>query len=214
MATTSYDTDPDILFGRRASGARLYRRGSRFGPPERRRLGRETIHKILYLAEALDRRTRAKGQHGGVLKGKGLDVLRALLRRFYGYARGECYPSYQEIASAAGCCRETVRRALAALEAAGILSRCRRKTVASFVSRSGRARYDVAVQTSNSYTFNFPLVDRPAYGDTALPLLWEPEAKFRSETSHTIKNTLPADLAAALAGLGTAISGRIVPTGR
>jgi DNA-binding transcriptional MocR family regulator len=30
---------------------------------------------------------------GGLLKAKGLDVLRALLKRFYNYLTGECFPS-------------------------------------------------------------------------------------------------------------------------
>jgi len=81
--------------GRRPSGARLYHRGSRFGEPERRKLDRNLVARILYLAEALERRTRTKGQHGGLLKGKGLDVLRALLRSFYSYRTGECFPSHE-----------------------------------------------------------------------------------------------------------------------
>ena len=137
-------------------------------------------------------------------------MLRALLRRFYGYAKGKCYPSYDEIAEAAGCCRETVRKKLKALAAIGILSIVRRKVVASFTSRTGRARYDVAVQTSNSYVFNFPLPDRSVYGDTELPLLRpgrpaEAEAKFRPETTNPDKNTLPPDLASALKGYSEAM---------
>jgi hypothetical protein len=53
--------------GRRASGAPLYHRGSQFGPPERRNLDRNLVAKILFLAEALDRRTRGPRQHGGLL---------------------------------------------------------------------------------------------------------------------------------------------------
>jgi hypothetical protein len=73
-------------------------------------------------AEALDRRTRAKGQHGGVLKGKGLDVLRALLRGFYS-------PPLAEL---------------------GIIEVIRRKVVERFISAVHRVRFDVPVQTSNS----------------------------------------------------------------
>src|SRR3954447_18305954 len=90
------------------------------------------------------------------LKRTGLDVLRALLRRFYSYRDGVCFPSYEEIARAAGCCVETVRKAIRRLEAAGIISTLRRKVVVSFTSRTHRVRFDVAVQTSNSYTFNAP----------------------------------------------------------
>jgi hypothetical protein len=178
--------------GRRPSGARLYHRGSRFGPPEARRLDRTQVHRIMWLAEALDRRTRAKGQHGGLLKTKGLDVLRALLRRFYSYRTGECFPSWDVIAGAAGCCRETVRKKLVMLEQLGIIETVRRKVVGTYTSRRHRVSFDVAVQTSNSYVFNFALADRPEHGDLALPL-WRkpavvalrkaPEAKFQPETS-------------------------------
>ena len=79
-AFTTVPIDPTTgAVGKRASGAPLYRRGSRFGPPERRKLDRNLVARILFAAEALDRRTRMKGQHGGLLKGKGLDVLRAAL---------------------------------------------------------------------------------------------------------------------------------------
>lgn len=193
--TTIYPDPLTGTVGKRPSGAPYYRRDSRFGDPERRRLDRNQVARILFLAEALDRRTRAKGQHGGILKGKGLDVLRALLRRFYCYATGECYPAYEEIAEAAGCCRATVATKIRALAAAGILEVTRRKIVQRF--SWGRVRFDVAVQTSNSYVFNVPLPDRRDYGDLALPLLRksrqngdsEAESKFRAETTHQIKNT-------------------------
>ena len=65
-------------------------------------------------AEALERDTREPGKHGGCLKRTGLDVLRALLRHFYSYRDGTCFPSYEAIARAAGCCVETVRKAIRA----------------------------------------------------------------------------------------------------
>jgi hypothetical protein len=94
----------------------------------------------------------------------------------------------------------------------------RRKIVASFTSRVHRVRFDVAVQTSNSYRFNLPIGDRAQHGDTALPLLkteggrgeiphQDAESKLRPETSSELKNTLPPDLAAALEGLRRAIYG-------
>ena len=209
--------------GRRPSGARLYHRGSRFGEPERRKLDRNLVARILYLAEALEHRTRGKGQHGGLLKAKGLDVLRALLRAFYSYRTGECFPSHAEIAQAAGCCIETVRAKLRALEAAGIIQTIRRKVVATYTSRVHRARFDVAVQTSNSYMFNIPIPDRAGHGDLALPL-WqlsgnsgqlkpqqpcgsEADAKFRHETSLEIKTKEDAELYAAIAAYREALAG-------
>jgi hypothetical protein len=53
--------------GRRPSGAPLHHRGSQFGPAERRKLDRNLVAKLLIFAEALDRRTRAKEQHGRLL---------------------------------------------------------------------------------------------------------------------------------------------------
>jgi len=49
--------------GRRPSGARLYHRGSRFGEPEHRRLDRNLVARILFLAEALDRRKASLSRH-------------------------------------------------------------------------------------------------------------------------------------------------------
>ena len=197
MSAYTIPFDPLCQFGRRPSGARLYHSGSRFGEPQRRKLGREQIARILFLAEALDRRTRQKGQHGGALKGKGLDVLRALLRQFYCKATGECFPSYDTIAEAAGCCRETVRQKLKTLELLGIIEIIRRKVVATFVSAVHRVKFDIAVQTSNSYVFNFAVPDRAQHGDLALPLFKpkETEAKFQSETILQKKTTTLDDLA-------------------
>jgi hypothetical protein len=194
--------------GRRPSGARLYHRGSRFGDPERRKLDRTQVWRIMASAEALERRTRTKGQHGGLLKAKGLDVLRALLRGFYSYRTGECFPSWDAIAEAAGCCRETVRQKLAVLEQLGIIETVRRKVVETFISRAHRVRFDVAVQTSNSYVFNVPTANRRENGDLALPLLRPkvPETKLRPETSSEIKNTLSPELAAILERLGKRIN--------
>src|SRR4051812_14857646 len=189
------------VVGRRSSGAPLYHRGSQFGPPEGLKLDRNLVAKILFLAEALDRRTRAKGMHGGLLKPKGLDVLRALLRRFYSHRDGTCFPSYDAIAEAAGCCRATVAAKLRVLEQLGIVETIRRKIIASFTSRVHRVRFDVAVQTSNSYRFNLPIADRRQHGDTALPLLKpretaapEAESKLWPETSSEILIKADTDL--------------------
>jgi hypothetical protein len=206
-AILSVPFDPLAAFGRRPSGAKLYHAGSNFEEPRRRKLPREMKARILYLAEALERRTRQPRKHGGVLKEKGLAVLRALLNQRYNKNTGECYPSYDTIAADAGCCHETVRQKLKALELAGILEIFRRKTVATFISAVHRVKFDCAIQTSNSYLFNIPLLFRAQFGDLALPLFRpkEPEAKFQSETSPQNKTTtlddLPPDLRHALEGL-------------
>ena len=210
-AFTTLPVDPVTgAIGKRPSGAPLYHRGSQFGPPERRKLDRNMRVRILHLAIALDRRTRQKGQHGGILKRTGIEVLRTLLFTFLNMQTGACFPSHEQIAQAAGCCIETVRKAIRALEAAGIIQTVRRKVVATFMSRLHRARYNVAVQDSNSYVFNVPLPNRPTEGDTALPLLQplsEADTRNRHETTQQVLNQLPRDLAAALEGLRRAIDG-------
>src|SRR3954467_550793 len=93
------------------------------------------------------------------------------------------------------------------LEQLGIIETIRRKVVASFTSRAHRVRFDVAVQTSNSYRFNIPVTERPQYGDAALPLLkpkattWEipkieAESKIQAETSTVLESRGDSDLAA------------------
>jgi hypothetical protein len=210
FTTLSVDTVTGAV-GRRPSGAPLYRRGSVFGGPACRKLDRNMRVRLLYLATALDRRTRQRGQHGGILKRTGIEVLRQLLFTFLNMQTGACFPSHEQIAQAAGCCIETVRKAIRALEAAGIVQTVRRKVVATFTSRLHRARYDVAVQDSNSYVFNVPRPDRPTEGDLASPLFrpgLEADARSRHETNHDLKTILPTDLAAALEGLRQAIEDR------
>ena len=51
--------------------------------------------KILFLAEAMDRRTHQPGQHGGFLGRSGLAVLRALITRFHNVRTGRLDPSYR-----------------------------------------------------------------------------------------------------------------------
>jgi DNA-binding transcriptional regulator YhcF (GntR family) len=194
---------PDELLsnpGRRPSGARLYHRGSIFSEPVCCRIDRAQAWRLIADAEALDRATRQPGQHGGVLKRSGVDVLRALLRRFYSYATGACFPSYDEIAEAAGCCRATVAAKLRVLEQYGFIQTIRRKMVVSFISRVARVRFDVAVQTSNSYTFSLPIGELAPIGATLtetaeISAVTQPQkagSKIWPETSKPIKK-MPID---------------------
>lgn len=102
-------------------------------------IDRNARARLLFHAEALDRRTRLPGQHGGVLKRTGLAVLKALLLQFANVATGRCDPSYATLARVAGVCHSTLAKALARLEAAGLLARVRRQL--------GCVRY------SNAYVF-------------------------------------------------------------
>jgi DNA-binding MarR family transcriptional regulator len=130
-----------------------------------RPLTRDDRARILFLAEALDRRTRRPGQHGGVLKHSGIAVLKALLCRYANLETGRCDPSADAIAIAANVSRSTVFEALKRLEAAGLVDRFQRlKTF----RRNGILHTE---QTTNAYTFNFPHATRPDEGDLAAPLL-------------------------------------------
>ena len=91
------------------------------------RIDRNARARLLFQAEALDRRTHQPGQHGGCLKRTGLAVLRALLFTFANVVTGRCDPGYDTLARAAGVARSTVAVALARLEAAGLIVRTRRQ---------------------------------------------------------------------------------------
>ena len=150
----SLTIDGDSLtIGRRPSGAPLYHRKSSFGEPLRCALDRNGRARLLFLAEAIERRTRQPGNHGGAFKLKGLAVLRALVLAFYNLKSGECFPSYEEIAAKAGCAPSTVAKKLRLLEAYQLIFTYRRKVLTRFTSHGHRQSYTVAVQTSNSYTF-------------------------------------------------------------
>ncbi len=96
-----------------------------FGPGINVPLDRNAKARIATLARALMRAT-GKGKAYGAVTAKAYAVLQALLWSFHNAASGACFPSYEAIAAAAGCCRATVCTAIKALEDAGILSWCQR----------------------------------------------------------------------------------------
>ena len=79
-------------------------------PAQLYRLDRNERARLLFQAEALDRRTHLPGQHGGCLKRTGLAVLRALLFSFANVVTGRCDPSYDTLARAAGVARQRDER--------------------------------------------------------------------------------------------------------
>ncbi len=129
------------------------------------RLDRNARARLLFHAEALDRHTHLRGQHGGCLKRTGLAVLRALLFHFANVVTARCDPSFDTLARAAGVARSTVAVALGRLEAAGLLERVRRQ--------AGRVRY------SNAYRF-------PAAETLPKPRV-SPKSGFRAETTTNLK---------------------------
>jgi len=121
-------------------------------------LDREAKVRITRLAEALSHRTE-KGKHYGVLTGKFVRVLRAMLWLIHDGRSGQCNPSYETIADKAGCARSTVYEAIRALEAAGILSWVNRLTKIREreIDLFGRAIWVWrVVRTSNAYAFLDP----------------------------------------------------------
>jgi hypothetical protein len=100
--------------------------------------------RVIAEAEALELRTKAKGQKSGVLKQSGLTVLRCLLLTFCAIPTGHCCPSYEAIRKATGYCTSTIAGALQRLEASGLLRISRR-----LIRTPQGAR-----QTSNAYAFS------------------------------------------------------------
>jgi Helix-turn-helix domain len=82
--------------------------------------------RIITSAEALERRTKAKGQKSSVLGLSGLELLRSLLFKFCAIPTGRCCPSYRAIKEATGFCYSTISGALKRLETSGLLQITRR----------------------------------------------------------------------------------------
>ena len=102
--------------------------------------------RLLFQAEALDRRTHEPGKHGGDLKRTGLAVFKALIFGFLGRG-GRCDPSLDTLARRTGCARSTVTEALNRLEAAGLVRRVARWRA---VGANGGL---VVLRLSNAYLF-------------------------------------------------------------
>lgn len=178
-----------------------YRNGDE---PYLRPIDRNDRARILYVAEALDRETRQKGEHGGLLKRTGLMVLKVLLCRFANLQTGRCDPSADAIAKASGVSRSVVFEVLKRLEAAGIIRRYQRLTT---YRKAGIWHTE---QTSNAYAFNFPHWLRPFEGDLAAPLFrpkkgGESGNQFGTSTSIISIEPLSPELSTALARLGAAL---------
>ena len=94
--------------------------------PYFRALDRNERARIVFLCEALERRTKGPGQRNGQLGYTGLAVLRALIFGFLNRATGALYPSYDAIQRRTGFCRSSIAHALARLERCGVLTITRR----------------------------------------------------------------------------------------
>ena len=99
------------------------RREKIFGPAPSYRLDGNAKARVWAAAAAFNSANRVPRQHQGPLTWATLRVLRTLLWRFHGAdGGGRCFPSYETIAAAAKCHRDSVCVAIAALEDAGLLT--------------------------------------------------------------------------------------------
>ena len=103
------------------------RREKIFGPAPSHRLDGNAKARLWAAAAAYNSANRV--HHWGPLTRVTLSVLRALLWRFHGAdGGGRCFPSFERIAAAAKCHRDSVCVAIAALEDAGLLTWVHRLT--------------------------------------------------------------------------------------
>lgn len=157
-----------------------YRHGAQFiadWRPYSRPLDRNTRARILFVCEALERRTKAPGHRNGVLSAIGLVVLRCLIFKFHGRSGLLC-PSYNAIRDATGLCRQSVAAALARLETAGVLTITRRLIRQRITRLSPITGLDETIvtttQTSSLYAISepgawAPHLARPPAGRAAFP---------------------------------------------
>jgi len=133
-----------------------------FGPGRTVPLDRNAKARVAAYARGWSARNRQPGQHKGPITRAFLDVLTALLWGFHNAQTGRCFPSYEAIASKAGCARSTVAEAVKALEWAGVLSwqhrvtRIRERCRDLFGRDGWRWR---VIRTSNAYAFRDPMAD-------------------------------------------------------
>jgi DNA-binding MarR family transcriptional regulator len=194
-----------------------YRSGSAF-----RRLDRNDVARLLFLAEALDRNSHSPGKHGGMIGRTGLAVLRALITRFYNKQSGRLDPSLAAIARAANVARSTVQEAITRLELAGLVERFRRiyRTRVTLQCKLTGRSYEATrvLQDTNGYRLNVPLPYRADHGDLAAPckkqrISSDTESRsgttdiFISKTS-SLDTITSAELRASLERLNQAITAR------
>jgi len=141
------------------------RREKIFGPAPSYRLDGNAKARVWAAATAYNSANRLPRQHQGPLTWATLRVLRALLWRFHGAdGEGRCFPSYERIATAAKCHRDSVCEAIKALEDAGLLSWVHR------LVKVRRGEQDLfghwasswqVIRTSNGYQLRDPLDREP-----------------------------------------------------
>jgi hypothetical protein len=123
-------------------------------------MGHRAKRAIMRSVELYNAKNQKPGQHHGPITPAFQRVLIAMLWKFHNSRTGYCFPSYETIAAAARCCRDTVYEAIKALEAADILTWVNRFDKIRTECRDflGRVftRWQV-IRTSNAYCFRDPL---------------------------------------------------------
>lgn len=94
--------------------------------PHCRPLDRNAKARIMFVCEALERRTKLPGRRNGIVSVIGIIVLRALLFRFHNSKSGLLCPSYDALKKHTGLCKQSIATALARLELAGVAKITRR----------------------------------------------------------------------------------------
>lgn len=156
-------------------------------------LDRNERARLMHQAEGIERRTKAKGRKSGILGQTGLAVLRTLLLQFANRGTGLCCPSIEAIRAKTGFCKQTVIKAIRALEAVGLIRAVRRlvRRVIDGVVR--------AVQGTNLYSFHLdgriviaPLIAGKAVSFPSpmalIPLLFAPGMKTREKPHNRPSN--------------------------
>ena len=136
------------------------RREKVFGPARGIPLDRNAKARIMVYARAWSAKHRQPGQHRGPLTRATMEILQALLWGFHNSKSGLCFPSYEEIARKAECCRDTVYEAIRALEAADVLTWVNRIIREQVRERDLFGKWGTRwriIRTSNAYTFRDPL---------------------------------------------------------
>jgi Helix-turn-helix domain len=118
-------------------------------------LDRNLKAKLLWRARALMRATE-KGKHYGEVTAKAYAVYAALLMGFHNCRDGRCFPSYERLAEAAGCCRASIAPALRALEECGLVTVWNRLVRVRWRDPLALATRERVMRTSNCYAFPAP----------------------------------------------------------
>ena len=114
-------------------------------------LDRNAKARIMAYVRGYNAKHKRAGQPHGPITRAFLDVLEALLWGFHNSRTGKCFPGYDAIAAKARCCRDTVHRAIRALEVADVL------TWANRFDKVKREEKWQVIRTSNAYAFRDPL---------------------------------------------------------